>query len=317
MKLAAKNKIICIVGPTASGKTGLAVKLAYFLQGEIISADSRQVYKYMDIGTGKDLDEYRLKIKNKKINIPYHLINIAHPNTLFDLAKYVNKAKIAINDIQKRKGVPVITGGTGLYVQALVDGYDLSPVKPDKELRKELEDKTVKQLLAQLKRTDFKKFNGLNNSEQNNKRRLIRYIEIAKNRGRGKGKRKKEENKSRPNFLVIGAYQDREILKKLIKRRLLERLEKEDMIGEVKRLHRDHRVSWQRLIDFGLEYKYIALHLRGELDYTEMVDKLYTAICQFAKRQMSWYRRWEKQGQKIYWINNYKEAKIVINKNTD
>jgi tRNA dimethylallyltransferase len=339
MKL--KNKIICVVGPTASGKTSLAVKLAKIYGGEIISADSRQVYRYMDVGTGKDLPDYQIPIKNyqlriknfnnfkiaKKqgkhfINIPYHLIDIIHPNTAFDLAKFVKKANVAIEGIKKRGRVPIIAGGTGLYVQALVDGYNLSSVKPDKKLREELEMKTVKQLLLKLKKLDIKKYRSLNNSDKNNKRRLIRYIEITKQlkinptpqklRGAGNEKLKIYNNSITREYLVIGIARDIKTSKSLIYKRLIQRLEQEDMIGEVQRLHKVHRVSWKRMINFGLEYKYITLYLRGELSYDEMVEKLYIAICQFAKRQRSWYRRWEKQGQKIYWVNDIKEVRAII-----
>ena len=194
-KINKKEKIIVILGPTASGKTGLAVKLAYKFNGEIISADSRQVYKGMDIGTGKDLGEYWVRVKrgntgasglplplkrdrNDKIKIPYHLIDVVSPKTEFSLAKFKEKADKAIENILKRNKVPIIAGGTGLYLQALVDNYNLSPVGPDKKLRSRLERKTSQELFKMLKKLNSKFSNKLSESDQKNKRRLIRYIEI-------------------------------------------------------------------------------------------------------------------------------------------
>jgi tRNA dimethylallyltransferase len=324
------NKIIVIVGPTSSGKTGLAVKLAMNIGGEIISADSRQVYKHMDIGTGKDLREYRIripdsgsrilnkfkfqisKINSKKyINIPHHLIDVAHPNTPFDLARWLKKARKSLAEIQKRRRVPIVCGGTGLWTQALVDGYHLSEAGQDKVLRAQLEKKTLAELLIQLKRLDKEKWAGLNNSEKNNKRRLIRYIEIAKSPP-GRGINGEASLSDKNKYIVLGIARTREEINKRIYKRLIDRLEKEDMIGEVKRLHEKHRVSWKRLAEFGLEYKNIALYLQKKLTYEEMIESLNLAIRQFAKRQMSWYRRWERQGQRIRWVENIDEAKKAL-----
>ncbi|MFH0891700.1 MAG: tRNA (adenosine(37)-N6)-dimethylallyltransferase MiaA [Candidatus Falkowbacteria bacterium] len=314
------NKIIVIVGTTASGKTGLAVDLAHKYNGEIISADSRQVYKYMDIGTGKDLDEYKIKLKVKDqrsrvVKIPYHLISVVHPNTEFNLAKWHKAANRAIKDIIKRGKLPIIAGGTGLYAQALVDGFDLSPVKPDKELRERLESRTAAQLLAQLKRLDKKFADGLHESDQKNKRRLIRYIEI-----KSSGVKEAElpigssASKTNYDFLIIGLTWPREIVRERIYKRLLERLNKEKMIEEVQNLRKNYGVSWKRLESFGLEYKYISLYLRGQIDYDKMVELLNIAIGQFAKRQMTWLKRWERQGGKIQWVRNIKEADKLVKK---
>jgi len=317
-----KNKIIVIVGTTASGKTGLAVRLAYKFGGEIISADSRQVYRGMDIGTGKDLGEYWVDSKktnsagdtglsrgcaarNDRVMIPYHLIDIVSPKTEFNLGKWLKAARKAVDDILARGKVPIVAGGTGLYAQALADGFNLSPVKADKKLRARLEKMSVKSLFARLRKLDRKFADGLHESDKKNKRRLIRYIEI-----RVRNTKHETRNRGALNdykFLIIGLTWPREELRQRIYKRLVERLEKEDMIGEVERLHKQG-VSWKRLEGFGLEYKHVSLYLRGKLDYDDMVGQLYLAICQFARRQMSWLRRWERQGVKTSWVKNNKEA---------
>lgn len=301
------NKIIVILGPTSGGKTKLAVDLARKFNGEIVSADSRQVYRGMDVGTGKDLEEY--KFGKKKIN--YHLIDIVSPKTEFNLAKYQKLAYKAIDDILSRRKLPIIAGGTGLYIQAVVDGYQLSDIKPDKKLRAKLEKMTAEKLFAMLKKINLKKANSLNESERKNKRRLIRHIEVAQmatnkspqspfTKGGGIG---------RYNFLLLGLTFPKEVLEKRIYQRLVERLEKENMIGEVKRL-RKNGVSWKRLEGFGLEYKYVSLYLRGKLSYDEMVNLLNIAIRQFAKRQMTWFKR----DGRIKWIKNKQEAEKLVKK---
>ena len=314
------NKVIVIVGTTASGKTGLAVALAHKYHGEIVSADSRQVYKYMDIGTGKDLKDFRLPIfdcrlkKTKIVQIPYHLISIIHPNTEYNLAKWYKAANKAIKDILGRGRLPIVAGGTGLYAQALTDGFDLSPVKPDKMLREKLEAKTAEQLFARLRRLNEEFADGLHESDKKNKRRLMRYIEI-KQLGQEEAELPMGSSASKTdyNFLLLGITWPREVLRERIYKRLVERLEKEDMVGEVERLHKNHGVSWRRLASFGLEYKYISLYLRKEIDYGKMIELLNIAIGQFAKRQMTWLRRWERQGGEINWVKNQKEAEKLIN----
>ena len=308
-----KQKIIVILGPTASGKTKLAVSLARKFNGEIVSADSRQVYKGMNVGTGKDLKEYIIKsqIANRKsqINkISYHLIDAVEPKQEFNLAKYQKLAYGAIDDILTRGKLPIVVGGTGLYLQAVVDSYQLSKAKPDKKLREKLEKMSAQKLFKILSGLDYKKANGLNESDKKNKRRLIRYIEVAKS---GFVAKAVEPFKQQYEFLLIGVKKNREEIRKRIYKRLIERLEKEDMIGEVERL-RKQGLSWKRLESFGLEYKFISEYLRNRLTYEEMVEKLNIAISQFAKRQMSWFRRWERQGRKIYWIKNTRMGKKLI-----
>ncbi|MCK5510276.1 tRNA (adenosine(37)-N6)-dimethylallyltransferase MiaA [Candidatus Parcubacteria bacterium] len=308
-----KKKVVVIVGTTASGKTALAVDLACKFGGEVISADSRQVYKYMDIGTGKDLDEYYVETRRgasaPRVKIPYHLIDVAHPNTHYDLAKWLRKAKISINNILDKGHLPIVAGGTGLYAQALVDNFNLSKYGEDKELREKLEKKEILELFEILLKLDEKFAKKLNNSEKNNKRRLIRYIEICKQGEKIKNIHPRRINKNNEyEFLLIGVTHPIEILRKRIYKRLIHRLEKEDMIGEIIRLHKDKKISWKRLDSFGLEYKFIAQYLRKKLSYEEMVEKLNIAIGQFAKKQITWLRRWEKQGVKIYWAKNKREA---------
>ncbi len=315
-----KNKIIVILGPTASGKTKLAVNLARRFNGEIVSADSRQVYRGMDAGTGKDLKEFSIfkQIQNPKskiIRIPYHLIDVVSPKSQFSLAKYQKLAFKAIGDILTRGKLPILVGGTGLYLQAVVDGYQLSKAKPDKKLREKLEKMSAEKLFKMLSERDYEKAENLNESDRNNKRRLIRYMEIAKSwskRGLASDLEAKPlQRMSNNSFLIIGVKKDIKEIRKIIYKRLIERLEKEDMIEEVKRL-RKNGVSWKRLESFGLEYKFISLYLRGKLEYKEMAEKLNIAIGRFAKRQMSWFRRWERQGAKIYWIKKKKESEKLV-----
>lgn len=303
-----KNKIIAIVGTTGSGKTSLAVDLSLKFQGEVVSADSRQVYKYMDIGSGKDLCEYSVERDGVKTDIPYHLIDVAHPNDKYDLAKWLKGAKIAIDSIVKRKKLPIIAGGTGLYVQSLIDGYKLSEASVDQGLREKLEKLKPGDLLEKLKKINPVLADKLNNSERNNKRRLIRHIEILTNTSQLDITEKKTEQIAPYNHLVIGLTWPREDLKKRILKRIIDRLDNEDMLGEVERLHSEHEVSWKRLESFGLEYKFLARHLQDKINYNDMIKKLHIATSQFAKRQMTWLRRWEKQGAKINWVNDSSEA---------
>ena len=294
-----KPQVLVILGTTASGKTSLGVRLAATLNGEIISADSRQVYRGLDIGTGKDLAEY--KIKGKKI--PYHLIDVANPKMKFDLAKYQKAAFIAIKKVLQKEKLPIIVGGSGLYLQALVDNYQLSAAIPDFSKRIRLEKLPAVELfkkLLQLK-PDFAR--RLNNSDKNNPRRLARYLEIVE----AGGSDHNVKAESPYDFLLLGLTWPDEILRGRIELRLLERLEKEGMIAEIKKLH-ESGVSWERLKSFGLEYKFVSQHLLGELSYSEMVEKLSTAIYRFAKRQKTWFKRWQKQGAKIKWLTDPADA---------
>jgi tRNA dimethylallyltransferase len=310
-----KGKIIVILGTTASGKTKLGVYLAAINNGEIVSADSRQVYKGMDIGTGKDLNEYKInansrKIKVKKVEIPHHLIDVASPKQTFNLAKYQKLAYKAIDDIIKKKKIPIIVGGSGLYLQAIVDGYVLNDIKPDMQARKRLENLDIKNLYKKLHKINPVFAEKLNNSDRNNKRRLIRYMELASSPNRDKVKA--EKNKPRYSCLILGLTKPKDELKKSISKRLNERLEKEKMIEEVNRLHYEG-ISWKKLESFGLEYKYISLYLQNKLAYGEMVKLLDRSINNFTKKQMTWFRRWEKNKKKINWVNNKMDVKKIVN----
>lgn len=303
---AKKPRVLVILGPTASGKTALAVRLAALFKGEIVSADSRQVYRGLDIGTGKDLKEYSLGRKK----IPYHLIDVVEPMEEFNVAKYQKLALKAIEDILKRGKLPIIAGGSGLYLQALVDGYALVPSKPDLKRRAELEKMSVQKLynlLLKLK-PDFAV--SLNNSDKNNQRRLVRYLEIAES-----GSHKKPAKKKLPyEFLLIGLQTDNEKMRARIHKRIIDRLDNEDMIGEVERLM-ENGVSTSWLNSLGLEYRHIAWYLQDKLDYDEMVNQLSLATYRFAKRQKTWFRRWEKQGREIIWfdgLDKLKEAPKVV-----
>lgn len=302
-----KNKVIVILGTTASGKTGLGVRLAHELNGEIISADSRQVYRGMDVGTGKDLDEYNYKDEK----IPYHLIDVVDPKTRFHLSKYQRLAFMAIDDVLKRGKLPIIVGGTGQYLQAVVDNFKLSKVNPDKKLREKLEKLSSQELFFKLKEINSNFADKLNNSDKNNKRRLIRYVEVFQREGGFKFE--KEKNK-KYDFLLIGITWPKKELNERIYKRLVERFEKDDMADEVEMLHRKEKVSWKRLEEFGLEYRYIAKYLQKKLGYDEMVERLNIAVRQFAKKQMTWFSRWERQGTKIHWIKDKKKAMELINK---
>lgn len=293
-----KNKILVILGPTASGKTSLAVRLAEKFNGEIVSADSRQVYRGMDIGTGKDLSEY---------SVPYHLIDVVSPKIRFDLAKYQEAAFKAIDGILKRGKLPILAGGSGLYLQAVIDNYRLSDIKSDLVLRKKLDKLNALELFKKLEELAPKMAAKLNQSDKNNKRRLIRYLEIL-----GQDKNFKSRiGKKKYQALLIGVNISREVLQQRILKRLIDRLKDQDMVGEIKKL-RKGGLSWKKLEEFGLEYRFIALYLQNKLQYDEMIEKLNLAIYQFAKRQLTWFKRWEKQGAKINWLKDNKKIEKLV-----
>jgi len=288
-----KKKIIVIVGPTASGKSDLAVKLAKRFNGEIISADSRQVYKGMDIGTGKIT-------KKEMKGVKHYLLDVASPKRRFTVFQYQKLALRAIEKILKKGKIPIICGGTGFYIQALIDGILLPNVPPDWELRKRLEKKSAAQLYKILKKLDPQRAKTI---EKKNPRRLIRAIEIAKRVGRVPPLKK--QPLSYP-VLMLGIKKTKEELKKLIKKRLLKRFKK-GMVAEVKKL-RKQGVSWKRLEEFGLEYRWIAYFLQNKIDFLEMVEKLQKDIEDFARRQMVWW----KKDKRVFWIVSQREAEKKI-----
>ena len=283
--------MITILGPTASGKTPLAAALAYEVGGEILSADSRQVYRRMDIGTGKDLEDYQ--------GVPYHLIDIVEPGTKYNLFQYQQDFFDAYQDIVNRGVTPILCGGTGLYIEAVLKGYQLSPVPQNPELRQRLEGKSLEELTEMLRA--LKAQNGTvmhNTTDVDSCQRAIRAIEIEEyNLHTPTPKRELPPIDS----LIIGVNIDREERRKKITRRLKARLE-EGMIDEVKGLLAEG-IPAEDLIYYGLEYKFVTEYVTGKTSYDEMFSRLEIAIHQFAKRQMTWFRGMERRGFTIHWID--------------
>ena len=292
-------QMITILGPTASGKTPLAAALAYEIGGEIISADSRQVYRRMDIGTGKDLADYTITNNREPIKIPYHLIDICEPGTKYNLFQYQQDFLDAYHDIIGRGVTPILCGGTGLYIEAVLKGYQLSPVPQNPELRQRLEGKSLEELTQML--VELKARNGStmhNKTDVDSCQRAIRAIEIEEyNLHTPTPKRELPPIDS----LIIGVDIDREARREKITRRLKARLE-EGMIDEVKGLLAEG-IPAEDLIYYGLEYKFVTEYITGQLTYDEMFSRLEIAIHQFAKRQMTWFRGMERRGFTIHWIN--------------
>ena len=273
-----------ILGPTASGKSALAVKMAKKINGEIISADSRQVYKGLDIGSGK--------ITKKEMGgVPHYCLNIISPKKIFTVVDFKKRADKAIEEIFAKNKTPIIVGGTGLYIQAIVDNIVLPEVKPDWKLRKELEKKTTEEMFKMLKKLDPER---AKNIDAKNPRRLIRAIEIAKALGKVPNLAVKP-----PSWgsLQIGLKLPDEILKKNIEKRIKKML-KSGLVAETKKL-RKSGLSWKRIYELGFEYRYPALFLRGEISKDEMLAKMLIENWQYAKRQMTWFKR----DKRIKWIN--------------
>ena len=296
------HKMITILGPTASGKTPVAARLAAEIGGEVISADSRQVYRRMDIGTGKDLADYivsPLAPCSSPLQIKYHLIDICEPGTKYNLFQYQQDFFDVYQDIQNRGVVPILCGGTGLYIEAVLKGYKLSPVPQNQELRESLEGKTLDELTEIL--VKLKAQNGStmhNKTDVDSCQRAIRAIEIETyNLEQPTPRRELPPVDS----LIIGIDIDRELRRQKITRRLKARLE-EGMISEVKSLL-DEGIPADDLIYYGLEYKFVTEYLTGKTSYDEMFSRLEIAIHQFAKRQMTWFRGMERRGFEIHWIN--------------
>lgn len=284
------QQLITILGPTASGKTPFAVKLAAALNGEIVSGDSRQLYRRMDIGTGKDLGEYTLE----GFTIPHHLIDIREPGDKYTLYNYQQDFHAAYEDICNRGKRAILCGGTGLYIESVLKGYHLPDVPANPDLRNQLESKTLAEL-----REILRGYGPLHNStDTDTKKRAIRAIEIADYRSHDD-----LSNSAYPslNSTILGLNVDRALRREKISRRLEARL-REGMIEEVKQLL-DEGVAAQDLIYYGLEYKYVTLHVTGALPYEEMHRQLEIAIHQFAKRQMTWFRGMERRGFTIRWID--------------
>lgn len=332
-----KSKVIVIMGPTASGKSDAAIKLAKRFNGEIISADSRQVYKGMDIGTGKVLkdlvrisnfvsvaDSFQFPISNKNEvyiseGIPHYLIDVAEPNEEFNVSHFKKATEQAIEKILAKGKVPIICGGTGFWIQAVVDDVVLPNVKPNAVLRNMLRNKSAEELFNELKKLDPVR---AENIDPHNHVRLIRAIEIAKELGKVPVLKKnchpefisgssqeeilKQVQNDNWDFLQIGIEVTREVLNEKIKKRLDARF-KEGMIEEVENLHKNG-VSWERMEAFGLEYRWISRFLQKQIDEQEMREKLYYDIIHYAKRQMTWFGR----NKKIIWKNNYQDIETEV-----
>ncbi|SFF08933.1 tRNA dimethylallyltransferase [Sunxiuqinia elliptica] len=288
-----KYQMLTILGPTASGKTTVAAHAAKLLDGEIISADSRQIYRGMDLGTGKDYEDYEIDGQQ----IPYHLIDIVDAGFEYNVYLFHNAFLEAYSDITSRQKFPVLCGGSGLYLEAVLNNYQLIQVPKNHELRAELEPKSLNELSELLKAI---KPELHNTTDIENRRRVLRAIEIEIYM-----KDNPELNNEMPeiNSLIVGVKFDRENRRKRITERLKQRLE-DGMLDEVQRLL-DKGLTPEQLTYYGLEYKYLTLHLIGELSYDEMFTKLEIAIHQFAKRQMTWFRRMEKHGTPIHWLDGF------------
>lgn len=285
-----QEQLITVVGPTASGKTSFAVLLAQALGGEIISADSRQIYRGMDIGTGKDLSEYTVN----DVPIPYHLIDIREAGDKYTLFDYQHDFYTALENILSRNKRPILCGGTGLYIESVLKGFHLPDVPANPALRKSLEGKSLEELTQILK--SYRRLH--NTTDTDTAKRAIRAIEIA----HFQAHQQTSASEFQPlESVVLGLYTDRELRRTKISARLKSRLQ-EGMIDEVRRLL-DSGVAADDLIYYGLEYKFVTLYVMGEISYEEMYSRLEIAIHQFAKRQMTWFRGMERRGIPIHWID--------------
>ena len=315
-----EGDLLVILGPTATGKTQLAVQLAHKLSGEIISADSRQVYRGMDIGTGKDLNEYNFK----GVSIPYHLIDIVAPIEEYNVAQFQRDFQRVYSDIKERKKLPILCGGTGFYIKAVLMDFQLPKAEPDKQLREKLETWELKELLKELEAISP---GASANTPVDTKRRVIRAIEVAKDRGQETEVRSKKMDKHQTPIpdprssipdtrspVVLGVDYPRTVIRKLITTRLHFRLEN-GMIEEVESLLQNG-VTHERMEILGLEYRFISRYLNGVYNKDEMTALLNTAIHQFAKKQMTFFRNMEKNGIKIHWIpeGDFETALKVIAK---
>ena len=285
-----KYDLITILGPTASGKTPLAAALAYQLDTEIISGDSRQIYRRMDLGTGKDLEDYTVNGRQ----IPYHLIDIVEPGYKYNVFEYQRDFLNAYSQVRLKEKLPILCGGTGMYIESVLKGYRLLPVPENPGLRDSLADKSLEELTRLL--STYKKLH--NSTDVDTVKRAIRAIEIEEYY-----KQQSPEYREFPqiNSLIVGVDIERELRREKISRRLKQRLD-EGMVDEVKALL-DSGIPSEDLIYYGLEYKYLTLYVLGELSFDEMFHQLEIAIHQFAKRQMTWFRGMERRGFTIYWLD--------------
>ena len=292
--------MLTIIGPTACGKTRFAVRLAQEFDGEIISGDSRQVYRRMDLGTGKDLSDYESDGKK----VAYHLIDIAEPGTKYNVYQFQRDFVKAYQDVSSRGKLPILCGGTGLYIESVLRGYRMSYVPENKALRKSLEGKSLKELTEQLR--SYKELH--NTTDVDTAQRAIRAIEIEEYYRLHPAEESPDNQENErvlqaigEHPLVVGLNINRELRRSRISARLRQRLD-EGMLDEVRGLLAEG-IAPDDLIYYGLEYKYLTLHAIGQLSYEEMFRQLEIAIHQFAKRQMTWFRGMERRGLQIHWLN--------------
>ncbi|MFH0896156.1 MAG: tRNA (adenosine(37)-N6)-dimethylallyltransferase MiaA [Bacteroidota bacterium] len=299
------NKLLVILGPTATGKTSLAASVCDKLNGAVISADSRQVYRMMNMGTGKDLNEYDVN-GNK---IPYYLIDIADPGEEYNLFRFIKDYNQAIDTIHRQDKLPVLCGGTGLYIEAIIDEYMLSEAPPDNKLRHKLVKKSIAELTEILK--SYRQIH--NTTDILSEMRLMRAIEIEEAKRNGASVIQPMHSESK---LIFGIRFSRQEIKDRITQRLKKRLE-EGMIDEINALL-TYGVSLEKLDFFGLEYRYISAYVNGKLSYNDMFQKLNAAIHDFAKRQETWFRRMERKGCQIHWIDGNlsleEKTKIILDR---
>jgi len=316
------KRTIVIVGPTASGKSDVAISLAKKFNGEVISCDSRQIYRGMDIGTGKIPGTFVPVIPNESSNrgisntyptfisegVPHYMIDIVSPNTPYNATKFVKKAKKIRKDIWKRGKLPIICGGTGFWAQALVENISFPEVAPNFELRNQLRNSTTEELLAMLKKKDPRRAKTI---DSNNRVHIVRSLEICKTLGAVPKITNNDLQIRDYKSLVIAIDVPREKLYKKIEKRLDERLQ-QGMLDEIWSLHHEKHVPWSRMEVFGLEYRWVSRYLRGIISHEEMREKLLLDIQHYAKRQLTWLRRWERQGRKIHWKQNLQEIKSIL-----
>ncbi|NTU66444.1 MAG: tRNA (adenosine(37)-N6)-dimethylallyltransferase MiaA [Candidatus Moranbacteria bacterium] len=302
------NKIIVILGPTSSGKSDAAIRLAKKFDGEVISADSRQIYRGMDVGTGKVVGIWNEDSKTFiSEDVPHHLIDILSPKTSWSAAQFKRKTGKIIKDMLKRGKLPIICGGTGFWIKAVVDNAIFPEVKPDPKLREKLSEKSAAELFEELKKIDPERASSI---DAKNKVRLIRAIEICKAIGKVPAINTGNE-KSSYEFLQIGITHPKEVLDERIRIRLKQRFDN-GMVEEVGKLHLEGGVSWKRLEEIGLGYYWITQYFKGRISKDEAFEKTYQSEKDYAKRQMTWF----KKDRRILWLNDYadieKEAKEFL-----
>lgn len=286
------KKLICIVGPTASGKSDLAVEIAEKIGGEVISADSRQIYKGLNIGSGKIT-------KKEMQGIPHYLLDVASPKRVFTVSDYQKKTEVVLNKIWKRNKVPILVGGTGQYIEAIVDGLVFPEVPPNKLLRKKLGATSLSSLQKKLKKLDPRRYKEI---DIYNPVRLIRAIEIVTYLGKVPKLQKQKRNF---DTLIIGIKTNTDDLRGKIHTRLLKRM-RQGMLAEVKKLYKKEGVSWKRLESLGLEYRYLAYYLQNKMSRSEMLEKLEIEIGRYAKRQKTWFKR----DERIKWFKLSEKQKL-------